>query len=141
MVNLPIEDKRKKEIRRTKKFADDIDEKSNKFHADGYGLCSSCSRMSYRELEHGHRTIAWCNTYDDRNGNRRLSNVHRITRCSDYSDRGVLSIDTMWVIATLIDVMPKKVVGFVRENVVTTDQLKDNVTENDIAFLDFEEDD
>jgi len=115
-----LDQEQKKELRRARRFTDSVDEKDKVKIGDGFGLCSDCVHMHYREFEHGHKTYALCGAYVD-GFPTRLSKVHIVTKCSEFGRKGLLSIENMWAIASMIDLKPGRVVtGFIDNNPVIT---------------------
>jgi len=77
-----------------------------------FGLCSKCSNFEYTKSQLG--TEKWaCGNYHSRNGIAIFypNNSDPIMTCSDFHQKGQISLDLMWNIATFIDV-EKKVIGF-----------------------------
>lgn len=126
-----LDKEQKKELRKVKRITDVIDERETKSIGDGYGLCSGCKHLHFREFEHGHVVYALCGSYAE-GFPTRLSKVHIVTKCSEYDSKGLIEIETMWAIATLIDVSEKKVIkGFI-DNEVKVTKPDEYVTKDDI---------
>lgn len=65
--------------------------------SDMIGICASCKSLSYCSTEFGN-VFATCGHFE-----MRLSGQNRITECNCHNQRGVLSLNEMQSIATLID--------------------------------------
>jgi hypothetical protein len=97
-----------------------IEERTVGYPGSDYGLCSNCVYFVYREYEFGHRTIATC-THHHSDGYQRLHSAHRITKCSDHSRRGQLSLEAMWLMAKHIEIKKDKTIGFLTSNAEDAD--------------------
>lgn len=126
-----MDEEQKKEIRKAKRFTETIDERLNNSIVPDYGLCSSCSNMSYREYDKGQHAIATCESYHI-NSKPRLSSVNRINKCSGFERKGVPSLEMMWSIAKRIDIEEKKIIGFTNEKVFSVKEPDDALSQSDL---------
>lgn len=118
-----LNDEQKKELRRAKRFTNEVDDRESNERVDGFGLCSNCKHLHFREFENGHRSFALCGSYVD-NFPTRLSDAYRVTKCSEFDRKGILELETMWAIAHKIDIYGKRQIGF---NVQFTPPEEDSV--------------
>lgn len=113
IAEIGMDKEQKKELRKAKRFTNEIDEKESRNVGSGYGICSGCKHMHFREFEYGHNIHALCGSYVE-GFQSRLSKVHIITKCSEYEAKGVIEIETMWAIASLINIKSNMVIsGFI----------------------------
>jgi len=80
-----------------------------------YGLCSSCHFLKKRKTKLLHEEY-WCSYYIDGRGYMPYTQPDKadpIIECSNYQERGRMSLDDMYVMATLIDI--KRPIGFSKD--------------------------
>lgn len=89
------------------------DNSDQQFLRDAVGICYNCKNLHYCRSEFaGHdRVFAKCSLFD-----LRLSGQHRMTECNCHTPRKVLSLEEMYVMATLIDVDKGEVKGFISDD-------------------------
>jgi hypothetical protein len=73
-----------------------------------FGLCFNCTYFSYYKTKLGTETFGCENNHAI---NPRISTSDPITFCSAYEEKGKLTLNIMWNIATFIDVEEKNI-GF-----------------------------
>ena len=74
---------------------------------DIIGMCASCKSLQYCKTEFN-KVFAKCGHYEIT-----LSGNNRIVDCNSHNPRGVLSLEEMYALATLIDLDDHKIKGFV----------------------------
>jgi hypothetical protein len=70
------------------------------------GICCKCKHLRYAKGEFI-TVLAVCSSFDIR-----LNGRDRIVECTDYSERGRLSLQEMYAMAYLIDIDKKEIKGF-----------------------------
>jgi hypothetical protein len=70
------------------------------------GICCKCKNLRYAKGEFT-TVLAMCSSFDIR-----LNGRDRIAECTDYSERGRLTLQEMYAMAYLIDMDKKEIKGF-----------------------------
>lgn len=89
-------------------------------YSPSLGVCSTCCHLSKRKTKLLHEEY-WCDcSYQAREyvPFTRPSKTDPILECTEYSERGRLSLQDMYLMATLIDI--RKPIGFGCDEVVIT---------------------
>lgn len=74
---------------------------------DFIGICADCKSLQYCRTEFG-KVFAKCSHYEIG-----LTGQNRITECTCHDPKGVLSLQEMYAIATLVDPEDQSVKGFI----------------------------
>jgi len=74
---------------------------------DFIGICADCKSLQYCKTEFG-KVFARCSHYEIG-----LTGQNRITECTCHDPKGILSLQEMYAMATLIDVDQPSVRGFI----------------------------
>ncbi len=74
-----------------------------------FGRCSTCEYFQYVESEFG-PLLAKCSMFD-----RLVSARNSVKNCSEYKEKGRLSLQTMWSLAIPIENKATRKAGFIRD--------------------------
>ena len=77
---------------------------------DFIGICADCKSLQYCKTEFG-KVFARCSHYEIG-----LTGQNRITECTCHDPKGVLSLQEMYAMATLIDADPPAIKGFISKD-------------------------
>lgn len=77
---------------------------------DFIGICADCKSLQYCKTEFG-KVFSRCSHYEIG-----LTGQNRITECTCHDPKGVLSLQEMYAMATLIDSDPPSVKGFISKD-------------------------
>ena len=78
---------------------------------EGFGLCATCNNIEYASSAFRIKRVS-CSSLNEYDVLFHLTDADPIMDCTHYDERGRLSLNEMYALATLIEIDKKEAVGF-----------------------------